>query len=321
MHNLKEAILNRENWPETIEDWERMAREEQVRELNRRVLLVQREAPKPPPTQSRAPRHIETRTPQRMPPVQINITTTTPSVRQKKPKTALKNRTCYHCRVKGHEKGACPNKHLPRVPNQTERRTPSPSTSEREVVNILEPRTRSTPGQQSQTYAQVCRTQITTTAPPVTTTVPRAEPAKVARLLKKMTPDQRKEVMDLLPEDYRPVKKITIGFVRHRGVRSINMPFTFRSVLGSVGEAALVDSGASENFIDQRTVTRWGIATRPLPIPVTVTNVDGTSNRDGAVRRYAVLHVTQGNKSEELLFLVANLGRDRVTVRRDRGSK
>jgi gag-polyprotein putative aspartyl protease len=79
---------------------------------------------------------------------------------------------------------------------------------------------------------------------------------------------------------------------------------------GMVGEAALVDSGASENFIDQRTVERWGIATRQLPIPVRVTNVDGTNNWSGAVTRYAVLHVTWGSKSEELLFLVANLGQD-----------
>jgi gag-polyprotein putative aspartyl protease len=90
------------------------------------------------------------------------------------------------------------------------------------------------------------------------------------------------------------------------------MPFIFQSMRGTVGEAALVDSGASENFIDQRTVERWGIATRQLPIPVQVTNVDGTHNRSGAVTRYAVLHVTRGNKSEELLFLVANLGKDRV---------
>jgi hypothetical protein len=81
---------------------------------------------------------------------------------------------------------------------------------------------------------------------------------------------------------------------------------------GIVGEAALIDSGASENFIDQRTVERWGIATKKLLIPVQVTNVDGTTNRDGAVNRYAILHVTRGNKSEELLFLVANLGKDQV---------
>jgi Aspartyl protease len=74
-----------------------------------------------------------------------------------------------------------------------------------------------------------------------------------------------------------------ILFVRHQGIGSINMPFIFRSMRGTVGEAALVDSGASENFIDQRTAERWGIATCQLPIPVQVTNVDGTNNRSGAV--------------------------------------
>jgi hypothetical protein len=90
------------------------------------------------------------------------------------------------------------------------------------------------------------------------------------------------------------------------------MPFTFRTLRGTVGETALVDSGANENFIDQRTIARWGITTKQLPLPVQVTNVDGTDNRSSAVKRYVILHVTRGNKREKLLFLVTNLGKDRI---------
>jgi hypothetical protein len=61
---------------------------------------------------------------------------------------------------------------------------------------------------------------------------------------------------------------------------------------GMVRERALVDSGANENFIDQRTIAWWGIATRHLPILVQVTNVDGTNNKSGVVTRYVILHIT-----------------------------
>jgi hypothetical protein len=190
---------------------------------------VRPENPKPVYTISPAPRpvqHTKVRTHQENPPVQVNVTTMTPSVR-KKPKTPPYQRTCYHCRAKGHEWAACPNKHLPRAPNQSEWWTPSPSTSGQEVMNMLEPRTRSTPGQQSQTYAQVCRTRTTTMASPVTAPIPRAEPAKVARLLKKMTPSQRMKVMGLLLEEQRPTWKATVNFTWHRGIKLINMPFIF----------------------------------------------------------------------------------------------
>jgi hypothetical protein len=103
-------------------------------------------------------------------------------------------------------------------------------------------------------------------APPITAPIPQAEPAKVAHLLKKMTPDQRKEVMDLLPEELQPTQTHTIGFIFNCGCKSINMPFTFNSVQGSVGEMALVDSEANKNFIDKRTVARLEIMTRTLPV-------------------------------------------------------
>jgi hypothetical protein len=222
---------------------------------------------------------------------------------------ALKNRTCYNCRVKGHERASCPRLNAPPMAP----RQPSPSESEREVENMITtPVSRSTLGQQSQTYAQVCRTCTTITAPPVMTSTPRAEPAKVARLMKNMTPEQRREVIHLLPPDQRPTRTVTVGFVGHRGTRSIEMPFTFSSIRGARGEHALVDSGANENLIDKRTALRWGITPQKLPIPIVCTNVNGTTNKGSKITSYVILEASYGNKREELLFLVADLGKDRT---------
>ena len=43
---------------------------------------------------------------------------------------------------------------------------------------------------------------------------------------------------------------------------SINVPFTFLCARGMAKEAALVDSGATKNFINERMVTRLGIGRR-----------------------------------------------------------
>ena len=48
---------------------------------------------------------------------------------------------------------------------------------------------------------------------------------------------------------------------------SINVPFTFSCVQGTAEEVALVDSGATKNFMDERMVTRLGIRRRSMKQP------------------------------------------------------
>ena len=72
---------------------------------------------------------------------------------------------------------------------------------------------------------------------------------------------------------------------------SINMPFTFSCARGMAKERALVDSGATENFMDERMVTRLGIGRRPMKQPRWVFNVDGSENKNGTITHYCVLRV------------------------------
>ena len=46
-----------------------------------------------------------------------------------------------------------------------------------------------------------------------------------------------------------------------------NMKFYFCLKHGTAAETALVDSGATENFLDHDTAKRLGIIPRELPIP------------------------------------------------------
>ena len=55
--------------------------------------------------------------------------------------------------------------------------------------------------------------------------------------------------------------------------------------------SALLDSGATYNFIDTQAVKSLRLGTRILPQPQIVHNVDGTINQEGTITRYCNLWV------------------------------
>ena len=59
----------------------------------------------------------------------------------------------------------------------------------------------------------------------------------------------------------------------------INVNFIFDK--NKVAEKALLDSGATDNFIDQRTVNRLHISMRRLAKPHILYNVNKTENKSG----------------------------------------
>ena len=70
---------------------------------------------------------------------------------------------------------------------------------------------------------------------------------------------------------------------------SINVPFSFVCARGVAEENALLDSGATENFMDQRMVKRLGIGLRPMKEPQRVFNINGTENKHGTLTHYTLL--------------------------------
>jgi hypothetical protein len=52
---------------------------------------------------------------------------------------------------------------------------------------------------------------------------------------------------------------------------------------------ALLDSGATHNFIDKRAVKTLGLGMHLLKQPLHVSNVDGTLNRSGDITHYCNL--------------------------------
>ena len=94
----------------------------------------------------------------------------------------------------------------------------------------------------------------------------------------------------------------------------VQINFTLSHYRGQAEEVALLDTGATENFIDYKTVARLRLGTQKLTVPRPVFNVDGTNNRHGTITHACDLMVKQGNKKERQHFYVSNLGKDRFIL-------
>ena len=71
---------------------------------------------------------------------------------------------------------------------------------------------------------------------------------------------------------------------------------------------ALVDSGATTNFIDKEYVVKHNLVTDKLPRPLEVRNADGTPNVAGRITTYIRAYVALGDHKSKMLFYVTELG-------------
>jgi hypothetical protein len=74
-------------------------------------------------------------------------------------------------------------------------------------------------------------------------------------------------------------------------VNALKISITFQHQRTMVAGKALIDCGATENFIDYRTAVRWRVNTKDLWRPRKVYNVDGTENQGGIISKSCVLRV------------------------------
>ena len=86
------------------------------------------------------------------------------------------------------------------------------------------------------------------------------------------------------------------------------MPFDFYTTSGKARETALIDSGATGNFIDYRTILQYCIRTDKLQTPIPIRNMDGMNNRSGVINRKVDLVIRRGGLAKRTTFYVTNLG-------------
>jgi hypothetical protein len=78
--------------------------------------------------------------------------------------------------------------------------------------------------------------------------------------------------------------------------------------------SALLDSGATENFINPAYARELKLPIEELPEPCKVFNVDGTQNRHGQITHYTDLDIRTGNQTRTMRFFLTNLGEQKVIL-------
>ncbi len=95
-----------------------------------------------------------------------------------------------------------------------------------------------------------------------------------------------------------------------RSDNQLEIPITLSLFKGMADEIALVDSGTTENFIDQETIKKLKLGTKKLETPVGLQNIDGTFNKSGQIMHYLDLLVSHRAKKSTKHFYITDLGSD-----------
>ena len=99
-----------------------------------------------------------------------------------------------------------------------------------------------------------------------------------------------------------------------RKLQSLQIKFTFVTSQTKTQKHALIDSGATENFIDIEVWEQLGIRKCRMDHPAIIYNVDGTENRKGRIQYYCWLKVCINGKAKGMRFFLTGLGNDRFIL-------
>jgi hypothetical protein len=77
---------------------------------------------------------------------------------------------------------------------------------------------------------------------------------------------------------------------------------------------ALVDSGATDNFMHPNFAKRMGLGMKELPNPKKIFNIDNTTNKAGMITHYLDLDVVTKGIHKEMCFLITDIGREEILL-------
>ena len=94
----------------------------------------------------------------------------------------------------------------------------------------------------------------------------------------------------------------------------MRVPVSLRTSYSMADKKALVDSGATNNFIHPHFAERMGLGSRMLSQPQKIWNIDGTPNKGGLLTRYIDLDVQTKGIHKEMRFLITDLGGEDIIL-------
>jgi len=94
----------------------------------------------------------------------------------------------------------------------------------------------------------------------------------------------------------------------------MNVPFQFQTVQMKAKESVLLDSRATENFIDENTWTQLKIGRNELKEKLVLHNVNGTKNKQGELTHFCWLRIKYNKKEALMKFFITSLGKDHLIL-------
>ena len=94
----------------------------------------------------------------------------------------------------------------------------------------------------------------------------------------------------------------------------MHVPVSIHTRYFMADKKALVDSGATDNFIHPAFAKRLGLAMTPLDKPKRIYNIDNTSNKAGSITHSLELKVTTKGIDKVMRFLVTDIGNEDILL-------
>ena len=94
----------------------------------------------------------------------------------------------------------------------------------------------------------------------------------------------------------------------------MQIPVSIRTNYYMADTNALVDSGATENFMHPTFAKRLGLGLRPLEKPKRIFNIDNSSNKAGSITHYLDLRVRAKKQDKVMRFYITDIGNEQILL-------
>ena len=101
--------------------------------------------------------------------------------------------------------------------------------------------------------------------------------------------------------------------VANKSEWALRFPIKLRYKARTVTTTALIDCGATGNFIDPSLVGRLLLPSQTIP-PLQAFNVDGTANKQGRITVATTVHCQASNFKDDLTLMIVGLGQSQVVL-------
>jgi hypothetical protein len=94
----------------------------------------------------------------------------------------------------------------------------------------------------------------------------------------------------------------------------MRIPVSIRTSYFMADKRALVDSGATDNFMHPNFAMKMGLGMKELPTPRKIFNIDNTTNKSGKITHYLDLDVYTKGIHREMRFLITDIGSEDILL-------